>query len=50
MLLAATLIFHTTLDYMIDSIEEFETVPLPPKNIKIISTHNPIIQVDAKDK
>ena len=50
MLLAATLIFHTTLDYMIDSIEEFETVPLPPKKIKIISTHNPIIQVDAKNK
>ena len=50
MLLAATLIFHTTLDYMINSIEEFETVALPPKKIKIISTHNPTIQVNAKAK
>ena len=50
MLLAATLIFHMTLDYMLNSIEEFETVPLPPKKIKIISTHNPTIQVNAKAK
>jgi hypothetical protein len=50
MLLAATLIFHSTLGYMIDSIEEFETVPLPPKKIKIISTNNPTIQVNAKAK
>jgi hypothetical protein len=50
MLLAATLIFHTTLDYMLDSIEEFETVALPQKNIKIITTHNPTIQINAKAK
>ena len=36
MLLAATLIFHTALNYMSDNIEEFETVPLPPKIIKKI--------------
>ncbi len=50
MLLAATLIFHTALNYMIDNIEEFETVPLPPKQIKKISTQNPTIQVNAKTK
>ena len=50
MLLAATLIFHTALNYMIDNIEEFETVPLPPKIIKKISTHNPTIQINAKVK
>ena len=50
MLLAATLIFHTTLNYMIDNIEEFETVPLPPKIIKKISTQNPTIQINAKVK
>ena len=50
MLLGATLIFHTTLNYMIDNIEEFETLPLPPKQIKKISTNNPTIQVNAKIK
>jgi len=50
MLLAATLIFHTTLNYMIDNIQEFETVPLPPKKIKKISTQNPTIEVNAKEK
>ena len=50
MLLGATLIFHTVLDYMIDNIEEFETVALPPKIIKNISTHNPTLQVNARAK
>jgi len=50
MLLAATLIFHITLNYMTDNIEEFETVPLPPKVIKKISTQNPTIQINAKVK
>ena len=49
MLLAATLIFHTALNYMIDNIQEFETVPLPPKKIKKISTQNPTIEVNAKE-
>ena len=50
MLLAATLIFHTALNYMIDNIQEFETVPLPPKKIKKINTQNPTIEVNAKEK
>ncbi|MBT3184660.1 MAG: hypothetical protein HOI59_07830 [Nitrospina sp.] len=50
MLLGATLLFHTTLNYMEENIEDFETVPLPPKKIKKISTNNPIIQVNAKDR
>lgn len=50
MLLAATLIFHTALNYMIDNIEEFETVPLPPKKINKISTRNPTIEINAKAK
>ena len=50
MLLAATLIFHTALNYMIDNIQEFETIPLPPKKIKKISTQNPTIEVNAKAK
>ena len=35
---------------MTDNIEEFETVPLPPKVIKKISTQNPTIQINAKAK
>lgn len=50
MLLGVTLLFHTTLNYMESNIEEFETVPLPPKKIKKISTNNPIIKIDAKDR
>lgn len=50
MLLSATLIFHTALNYMIDNIKEFETVPLPPKKIKKISTKNPTIEINAKAK
>ena len=34
---------------MIDNIQEFETVPLPPKKIKKISTQNPTIEVNAKE-
>ncbi|MBT3509996.1 MAG: hypothetical protein HN472_10705 [Nitrospina sp.] len=50
MLLAATLLFHTTLNFMEENIEDFETVPLPPKKIKKISTKNPIIKVNAKER
>tara|TARA_B100000686_G_scaffold109144_1_gene116273 strand:+ start:4462 stop:5187 length:726 start_codon:yes stop_codon:yes gene_type:complete len=50
MLLGATLVFHTALKYMIENIEEFESLPLPPKKIIKISTNNPTIQVDAKIK
>jgi len=50
MLLAATLLFHTTLNYMENNIEEFEAVPLPPKKIQKISTNNSIIKIDAKDR
>ncbi len=50
MLLGATLVFHTALKYMIDNIEEFETLPLPPKKIKKISTNNPTIRINAKIK
>ena len=50
MLLGATLLFHTTLNFMEENIEDFETVPLPPKKIKKISTNNPIIRIDAKNR
>ena len=52
MLLFATLAFHTTLNFMLDNIEDYETVPLPPKklNINTIKTTNPILVIKAKSK
>ncbi|MBT5376725.1 MAG: hypothetical protein HOL15_07935 [Nitrospinaceae bacterium] len=49
-LLGATLLFHTTLNYMEKNIEDFETVPLPPKKLKVITSKNSIIKVNAKDR
>jgi len=52
MLLFATLAFHTTLNFMLDNIEDYETVPLPPKklNINTIKTNNPIMVIQARSK
>ncbi len=50
MLFGATLLFHATLNYMEKNIEDFETVPLPPKKIKKISSKNSIIKINAKDR
>ena len=49
-LLVATALFHTILNYMLGNIEDFETVPLPPKKIAKISTTNPLIKIDASSK
>jgi len=51
-LLFATLAFHTTLNFMLDNIEDYETVPLPPKKLDIntIKTTHPILVIKAKSK
>ncbi len=51
-LLFATLAFHTTLNFMLDNIEDYETVPLPPKKIKAntAKTTNPTLVIEAKSK
>jgi len=51
-LLLATLAFHTTLNFMLDNIEDYETVPLPPKkiNIDITKTTHPTLVIQAKSK
>ena len=51
-LLFATLAFHTTLNFMLDNIEDYETVPLPPKKIQIdiLNTTNPTLVIKAKSK
>ena len=50
MLLVATFIFHSALNMMLDNIEEFETVPLPPKRIPKLVTFNPVMKVNATSK
>jgi hypothetical protein len=51
-LLFATLAFHTTLNFMLDNIEDYETVPLPPKPIKkkAVASTNPTLVIEAKSK
>lgn len=49
-LLIATFLFHVTLDMMLDNIEDFETVPLPPKKLTVITTSNPTLTIDATSK
>ena len=50
MLLFATLVFHTTLNFMLDNIEDFETVPLPPKKLNIVKSSYPLLKIDATSK
>lgn len=49
-LLIATVLFHTILNMMLDNIEDFETVPLPPKKLNIITSLNPTLTIDAQSK
>lgn len=51
-LLFATLAFHTVLNFMLDNIEDYETVPLPPKKIKVdtLKSTHPILVIEAKSK
>jgi hypothetical protein len=49
-LLIATVLFHTILNMMLDNIEDFETVPLPPKKLKVIKSSNPTLTIDATSK
>ena len=51
MLLLATLLFHGTITYMSDNIQDFESVPLPPKKIKpSVVSLNPTLKIDATSK
>ncbi len=51
MLLLATLLFHGALSFMTDNIQDFESVPLPPKKLKpAVVSLNPTLKIDAKSK
>lgn len=45
-----TLLFHQILNFMIGNIEDFETVPLPPKIPKKFIADNPLLKIDATSK
>ncbi len=50
MLLAATFLFHSAINYMADNISDFENVALPPKKLKKTTSRFPMIKVDATSK
>lgn len=49
-LILGSTIFLTAINYMANNIEDFESVPLPPPKQIVISTTNPLIQVDATSR
>ncbi len=49
-LIAGSTLFLITINYMADNIEDFESLPLPPPKMKSITSHNPIIKVDATSR
>jgi hypothetical protein len=52
MLIGATLLFHTALNYMVDNIDDYETVALPSKKEPVSSTpsFNPVLKIDASSR
>ena len=52
MLLMATFLFHSALNYMVNNIDDYETVALPPKKAAVPPTpaFNPVIKVDASSR
>lgn len=49
-LLVATFLFLGTLNLMVENIEDFETVPLPPKKVETITSVHPLLKIDATSK
>lgn len=49
-LLAASWVFLKTINYMAENIEDFESVPLPPKKIQKLTTNNPVLRIDATSR
>ena len=50
MLLGATVFFLSAMNFMADNIEDFESLPLPPKKVETLQSKNPTIKVDATSK
>jgi len=49
-LIIGSIVFLITINYMADNIEDFESRPLPSPKKTTISSHNPIIKVDATSR
>ena len=50
-LIVGSFFFLITINYMAENIEDFESRPLPtPKQLSIVSSHNPIIKVVANSR
>ena len=49
-LIAGSTLFLITINYMADNIEDFESRPLQPPKMKSVTSHNPIIKVNATSR
>lgn len=49
-LLVASFVFYRAMIFMVENIEDFESVPLPPKKVEKITTRNPVLRVDATSR
>ncbi|MFQ5672763.1 MAG: HmuY family protein [Nitrospinales bacterium] len=49
-LLFATFLFQSSINYMANNIGDFENVALPPKKVEKYRTTHPIMKIDAKDR
>ena len=49
-LLIGSTLFLITINYMADNIEDFESRPLPSPKLRSVTSHNPIIKVDATSR
>ena len=49
-LLMGSTLFLIIINYMADNIEDFESRPLPHPKLMSVSSHNPIIKVDATSR
>jgi hypothetical protein len=49
-LIVGSFLFLTTINYMAENIEDFESLPLPPPKTIAIKSHNPIMKVVATSR
>lgn len=49
-LILGSFAFLSAINYMADNIEDFESVPLPPPQLKAITSNNPMIKVNATSR
>ena len=49
-LIFGSAMFLITINYMASNIEDFESVPLQPPKQTVVTTHNPMIKVDATSR